>query len=65
MTELAERLAADTLALIDIASESRDEGAILDAIRRESPRRRDCGSSMTATASSRRSRSDVRGCRWC
>ena len=25
MTELAERLAADTLALIDIASESRDE----------------------------------------
>ena len=33
MTELAERLAADTLALIDIASESRDEGAILDAIR--------------------------------
>ena len=33
MTELAERLATDTLALIDIASESRDEGAILDAIR--------------------------------
>ena len=33
MTELAERLAADTLSLIDIASESRDEAAILDAIR--------------------------------
>ena len=33
MTELAERLAIDTLALIDIASESRDERAILDAIR--------------------------------
>jgi succinyl-diaminopimelate desuccinylase len=33
MTELAERLAADTLALIDISSESRHESAILDAIR--------------------------------
>ena len=33
MTELAERLATDTLALVDIASESRDESAILDAIR--------------------------------
>ena len=33
MTALADRLAADTLALIDIASESRDEAAILDAIR--------------------------------
>ena len=33
MTELADRLAADTLALIGIASESRQEAAILDAIR--------------------------------
>jgi succinyl-diaminopimelate desuccinylase len=33
MTELAERLAADTLSLIDIASESRDEAQILDALR--------------------------------
>ena len=33
MTELGQWLAADTLALINIASESRDEAAILDAIR--------------------------------
>jgi succinyl-diaminopimelate desuccinylase len=33
MTDLAARLAADTLALVDIASESRDEAAILDVIR--------------------------------
>ena len=33
MTELAVRLAADTLSLIDIASESRHEAAILDAVR--------------------------------
>ncbi|MEP6759247.1 MAG: succinyl-diaminopimelate desuccinylase [Actinomycetota bacterium] len=33
MNDLPERLAADTLALIDIASESRAEDAILDAIR--------------------------------
>jgi len=33
MTELASRLAADTLSLIDIASESRSEAAVLDAIR--------------------------------
>ena len=32
MSDLAERLAADTLVLVDIASESRDEGAILDAV---------------------------------
>jgi len=34
MTRQAARLAADTLALIEIASESRDEAAIVDAIRR-------------------------------
>ena len=39
MTELAGRLAADTLSLIDIASESRDEAAILDAIRAAAGRR--------------------------
>ncbi len=33
MRDLGERLAADTLALIDIASESRDEVAILEVIR--------------------------------
>jgi len=33
MNQLAERLAADTLALIDIPSESRDEAAILDHLR--------------------------------
>jgi succinyl-diaminopimelate desuccinylase len=33
MTDLADRLAADTLALIDIASESRKESAILDEVR--------------------------------
>ncbi len=33
MTDVAARLAADTLALVDIASESRDEAAILDEIR--------------------------------
>jgi succinyl-diaminopimelate desuccinylase len=33
MTDLAARLAADTLALVDIASESRDEAAILEVIR--------------------------------
>ena len=33
MSELAQRLAADTLALIDIASESRDEAAILAHVR--------------------------------
>ena len=33
MTDLAARLAAETLALVDIASESRDEAAILDVIR--------------------------------
>ncbi len=32
MSGIAERLAADTLALVDVASESRDEGAILDAV---------------------------------
>jgi succinyl-diaminopimelate desuccinylase len=33
MTDRAARLAADTMALVEIASESRDEAAILDAIR--------------------------------
>jgi succinyl-diaminopimelate desuccinylase len=33
MSELAERLAVDTLTLVDIASESRDESAILEHVR--------------------------------
>ena len=65
MTELAERLAADTLALIDIASESRDEGAILDAIRPRvaaAPGLRivDDHDGVLAALPER-----VRGCRWC
>ena len=65
MTELAERLAADTLALIDVASESRDEGAILNTIRSRVAAAPDSGSSMTTTVSSQRSRNVVRGGRWC
>ncbi|MGZ8567670.1 MAG: succinyl-diaminopimelate desuccinylase [Actinomycetota bacterium] len=37
MSDLGERLAERTLALVDVPSESRDEGAVLEAVRAEAP----------------------------
>ena len=64
MNEPRDRLAAGTMALVDIASESRDEAAILDTSDRDWPARPGFHSSTTATPCSRPFRHDGRPRRW-